>query len=76
MASDLIASMAKAVASVHANHPEPIVRQVKMHPLDYAQLVTSGDFRVPSAVLMQPQSFFGIGIVLDSDAPRLPRKTA
>lgn len=60
----------QATAALLRNGPKPVT-EIKMHPDDYAELL----LLVPTT-LGTPTGFFGIRIIADVDAPRLPRNPA
>jgi hypothetical protein len=51
----------------------PVLRQYRIHPSDYAELKRS----VPSLCASTPMTYgtvFGLDLVLDQDAERMPRR--
>jgi hypothetical protein len=62
------------VAMVAARAVQPLPREYRMHPDDYAELKRSESLKVRTP--LEWKTFGGLDIVLDPQAPRLPRKSS
>lgn len=67
----LIDNMAAAIHGIKEKYPEPPKTQVKMHPDDFRAARREQYMYVGNPPA--PYSLYGLTIILDDDAPRLPR---
>ena len=69
----LIDNMAAAIHGIKEKYPEPPQTQIKMHPDDFRAARREQYMYVGNPPT--PHSLYGLTIILDDDAPRLPRIT-